>query len=290
MGADAYAAKNLFGPLGITNSRWRKDPQGIPTGHAGLYLHTRDMAKIGRLYLQHGEWNGQQVVPRAWVDRIYAPKVDMDWPGYAYADGWWSIPKRKAYFAAGYNRQLIMVLPELGVVAAVTGRGSYPFEDLISHLERATRSTEALAPNEPALAALREGIASAAVDKPWTGNVTDHVPLTRATWQLDDNRVGFRELTLDFSGSQPTFHVKLRTREMAGPLGADGRFSAGKDGDAPVFTRARWADAQTLELEQRWPEEAGMMFYSLKFAGDDIELTSTNMFGVRGAAKGRLVR
>ena len=36
------------------------------SGHRplGLYMNTRDMARIGQLYLQRGVWNGRQVVPR----------------------------------------------------------------------------------------------------------------------------------------------------------------------------------------------------------------------------------
>ncbi|HSV50819.1 MAG TPA: hypothetical protein VLJ57_01785 [Burkholderiaceae bacterium] len=109
-------------------------------------MHTADMAKIGVPYLQGGQWNGRQVVPRSWVERVFKPKVDMDFPGYRYADYWWSIPGRKAYFASGFNRQVIMVLPELGVVAALTGRDHYPFNDLINHLERAARASRGARP------------------------------------------------------------------------------------------------------------------------------------------------
>ena len=35
---------------------------------AGFNATARDYARIGRLYLHHGEWNGVQLVPREWVD------------------------------------------------------------------------------------------------------------------------------------------------------------------------------------------------------------------------------
>ena len=44
-----YARETLFGPLGIEDVLWRGDPQGVSGGGAGLYLHPRDMAKLGYL-------------------------------------------------------------------------------------------------------------------------------------------------------------------------------------------------------------------------------------------------
>jgi CubicO group peptidase (beta-lactamase class C family) len=289
MTAEAYAAKHLFEPLGIGNYRWRTDAQGVAIGGWGLYLQTRDMARFGVMYLQHGQWEGRQVVPRAWVDRVFAPRVEMGFPGYRYADFWWSIPQRKAYFAAGLNRQVIMVLPELGVVAAVTGRSHYPFEDLIGHLERATKSASALADNEAAGARLRERVAAAGAEQSQATSVAEHVSLTRAAWRLDENPMGVRELSLDFTAPRPAYNIKLRTREFAGLLGVEGRFAEGSDAGSPVFTKSHWTSADTLQVEQRWPEEGGVLLYTLKFEGDDLELSHTNMFGVRGTTHGRRI-
>jgi hypothetical protein len=250
-------------------------------------LHTRDIARIGVLYLQGGQWNGKQVVPRAWVDRVFSPKVDMDFPGHRYADFWWSIPGRNAYFAAGFNRQLIMVLPQLGVVAAVTGRDDYPINDLITHLERAARSATPLLDNAAAQAELQGRIAAIAADKAPLQGIRIQPTLQRGAWQVEDNRLGIRELTLDFTAPQPTYKFKLRSREFSGVIGLDGRFGRGDDAGTPVFTRASWKDPSTLEMEQHWPEEAGQLFYTLRFDGAELEFTHTNQFGVRGTVRGR---
>jgi hypothetical protein len=228
------------------------------------------------------------VVPREWVARAFSPKVDMTIPGYAYADYWWSIPKRDAYFAAGFNRQLIMVLPKLGIVAAVQGHGSWPFEDLIGHLERAARSSEPLPPSGAAHDALREMVSQVATRKAQPASAPAPLPFARETWRIEDNRTGIRELTLDLAAS--TYHVRLRSREFGGALGYDGQFGEGQDAGGPVMTMARWQGADTLQIEQRWPEEAGVMYYTLRFRGDELDFTSVNMFGVRGSARGVRVR
>jgi CubicO group peptidase (beta-lactamase class C family) len=56
LSAEDYAKARLFGPLGISEWKWRRDPQGISTGGNGLALKPRDMAKIGYLYLRNGQW------------------------------------------------------------------------------------------------------------------------------------------------------------------------------------------------------------------------------------------
>lgn len=63
MTEEEYARINLFEPLGIENWQWDTDPQGITDGGNGLHLSTRDAARFGQLFLQNGQWNGQQLSP-----------------------------------------------------------------------------------------------------------------------------------------------------------------------------------------------------------------------------------
>jgi CubicO group peptidase (beta-lactamase class C family) len=58
-----YAQAKLFGPLGISVSNWRQDPQGLSSGGFGLALLPRDMAKIGYLYLRGGRWEDKTLLP-----------------------------------------------------------------------------------------------------------------------------------------------------------------------------------------------------------------------------------
>ena len=56
-----YLDTRLFQPLHIDKPKWEESPQGINCGGWGLYLKTEDLAKMGQLLLQNGEWNGQQL-------------------------------------------------------------------------------------------------------------------------------------------------------------------------------------------------------------------------------------
>jgi CubicO group peptidase (beta-lactamase class C family) len=285
--ADAYARKHLFEPLGITDSRWRQDPQGAAIGGYGLYLHTRDMARLGQLYLQRGQWQGRQIVPREWVDRVFAPKVDMGIPGFRYADYWWSIPSRGAYIMAGFNRQLVLVLPELNVVAAMTGRANYPFEDVIAHLQRAASSAAPLPENPEGQSVLRTRIAAAAAGRPLSGGTEVKPALVQGRYRLEDNPLGVREISFDLAASPPMYRMLLRSRELVAPIGLDGRFAEADDNGTPLFTRAGWQDAGTLLVEQRWPEEAASVQYVMKFQGDALEITRTNDRGITSVVKAK---
>lgn len=287
--AEAYAAKHLFGPLGISQHRWLRDPQGVSTGGWGLYLRTRDMARLGQLYLQQGQWQGQQLIPREWAARAFAPQVEMGFAGWHYADMWWGHPRLGAYMMVGFNRQVVVVLPQQRIVAAVTGRGMHPLENLAEQLQRAVRSDSALPDNPQAQAALRDRIAAVAVPKPLPGPDGVQPEVRQATYALDDNPLGVREFSFDFSASPPTYRMRLRTRDIAAPIGLDGQQAEGADEGAPLFSAARWQDPRTLAVRQVWAEEGATVDYLLKLEGDRIEVSRTNDFGARTVVRGRRI-
>jgi CubicO group peptidase (beta-lactamase class C family) len=76
MSAAEYAQQNLFEPLGFADVTWWADPQGVSQGCDGVAWSASDLAKLGYLYLHHGEWDGQQVVSSGWVETSTSPTVD----------------------------------------------------------------------------------------------------------------------------------------------------------------------------------------------------------------------
>ncbi len=119
-----YLMPRLFEPLGIEDPEWSKSPQGINAGGFGLHLCTEDIAKFGQLYLQKGKWNGQQLIPAAWVEQATSKQVsngsdpDRDWDqGYGFQ--FWRC-RHNAFRGDGANGQFCIVMPEQDAVVAIT--------------------------------------------------------------------------------------------------------------------------------------------------------------------------
>ncbi|MCO7227140.1 serine hydrolase [Pleionea sp. CnH1-48] len=127
-----FMENNLLRPLDINKyTAWYLDGQ-IHTGSA-LYLTTRDMAKLGQLYLNKGVWNGQRILSESWVDESIVKHVDNGNRGYGYQ--WWMSEYRvdgriyESYSAQGLGGQYIFVYPELDAIVAFTG-SAYTDEEL----------------------------------------------------------------------------------------------------------------------------------------------------------------
>jgi hypothetical protein len=124
-----YLKPRLFDPLGISGEDWEENLMGVNTGGWGLRVKTEDMAKLGQLYLQKGLWNGNQIIPSAWIEEATTSKIiqhpdlpqskkdSSDWEqGYGYQI-WRS--RHHSYRADGAFGQYILVLPGLDAVIAI---------------------------------------------------------------------------------------------------------------------------------------------------------------------------
>lgn len=131
MSVDGFAERYLFSPLGITNFLWQKTAHGLVNTYGGLRLRSRDMAKIGQLFLDGGRWQGEQIVTPDWIKEATKPQVcSGQFPRWAKADchgyQWWpgffevGATSYGSYSARGRGGQYIIVVPELQMVVVVT--------------------------------------------------------------------------------------------------------------------------------------------------------------------------
>ncbi len=119
-----YLRPRLFAPLGIENPTWGTSSEGVSLGGYGLNIRTEDIAKFGQLYLQHGKWHDQQLIPAVWVDAATARQTsngsnpNSDWDqGYGYQ--FWRC-RHGAYRGDGAFGQFCIVMPEQDAVIAIT--------------------------------------------------------------------------------------------------------------------------------------------------------------------------
>lgn len=83
-----FAAENLFNKLGITNYRWNFKLDSSSFDDAcQLHMRPRDMAKLGLLYANEGQWKGKQVISRDWVTASLSRQSVVRGVDYGYL--WW---------------------------------------------------------------------------------------------------------------------------------------------------------------------------------------------------------
>ena len=131
----SFAQEHLFTPLDAEMGDWIQDWEGYYNGHADLHFSARDMARFGSLYLNDGEYRGNQVISAGWVrDSLqrYSEKINAtggfpaNWGlslkdiGYGYQ--WWSARAGDHLYslAWGHGGQQIVLLEELNIVIVVT--------------------------------------------------------------------------------------------------------------------------------------------------------------------------
>jgi CubicO group peptidase (beta-lactamase class C family) len=69
---DTYLRDGLFAELGITEFSWSLDDAGNAHGMSGLQILPVDLARLGQLVLQRGEWNGRQLIAADWIEQSLA--------------------------------------------------------------------------------------------------------------------------------------------------------------------------------------------------------------------------
>lgn len=130
---EKYAEIYLFKPLGITKYTWDVDNQGRNWGYNRLHFTPHDMAKIGYLFLNNGEWDGIQIVSGNWVKEATTHRIDANiMDGYGYQ--WWI--GEGYYLALGYQGQFIFIYPEHDLVIVFTGGSPETFNYIVTLPEK----------------------------------------------------------------------------------------------------------------------------------------------------------
>ena len=124
-----FAELHLFGPIGIADYYWNRAPEGFTNAGGGIFLSASDLAKFALLFVRRGEWDGKQIVPRAWVERSttsWIPVYQNNPDGWGYGYQWWIYRHKtefgpKMYGGWGWGGQFPLIVPELDLVAVFTG-------------------------------------------------------------------------------------------------------------------------------------------------------------------------
>ncbi len=123
----AYLQQKIWTPLQMEyDASWSIDKKknGLEKTFCCVNARARDFAKIGRLYLNEGNWNGQQIVSKSWVEQsTKRDTTNGSWEGYQHQ--WW-FPAEVAtdgdYMAQGILGQFIYVNPKKKLIIVRLGK------------------------------------------------------------------------------------------------------------------------------------------------------------------------
>ncbi len=123
-----FFSENIWQKIGAESDAWwtvdAKD--GIERSSCCFYAITRDLARLGMLYKNGGEWNGQELVPEWFVQESITPVMIPDSNGEPvmhYGYQWWlgDFEGKPFFQAQGMLGQYIIVVPDLDLVIVRTG-------------------------------------------------------------------------------------------------------------------------------------------------------------------------
>jgi CubicO group peptidase (beta-lactamase class C family) len=138
--------ERIYQPLGIRDDEWqigygktfKVDNLELVANWGGGSFTPRAVARIGRLMLNRGTWNGKQIISPTWVDRVTAyagtplpprgekipsPACGLGW--YNNFDGVWQRAPRDTFIGSGAGNQTLIVIPSLGIIVVRNGENMY---------------------------------------------------------------------------------------------------------------------------------------------------------------------
>lgn len=146
-----YLEEKIWKPIGSEfNAYWLVDGEGMEMALGGLNACLRDYAKVGRLLLNKGNWNGIQIVSEEWIEKstqiteehLMPDSKNSAHPGIGYGYQWW-IPdgNEGEFMAVGVFNQFIYMNPTTNTIIVKNSANknyydnSNPYRSTFAHIE-----------------------------------------------------------------------------------------------------------------------------------------------------------
>jgi CubicO group peptidase (beta-lactamase class C family) len=134
--------QRIMKPIGVKDSHWtigygktfEIDGLNLVANWGGGGYTALAVARIGRLMLRKGNWQGRQLVDSEWIEKMVrfagtplpdrpagnpAPASGLGW--WTNFDGVWSKVPRDAFAGAGAGNQVLLVVPSLDLIVVRNG-------------------------------------------------------------------------------------------------------------------------------------------------------------------------
>jgi CubicO group peptidase (beta-lactamase class C family) len=123
-----YLTESFWKPLGSENATlWQVDSEGhdLVKAYCCIASNAKDFARFGKLYKDHGKWNGKQILDSTFVAKSLKPRFPAS-PEYGY--GWWLKNQngKDFFMMRGHLGQYVIVQPEDNVIIVRLGHQKSP--------------------------------------------------------------------------------------------------------------------------------------------------------------------
>ena len=290
-----YLMPRIFEPLRISPGIWECCPRGINLGGWGFSLTTDDLVKFSQLLLQHGQWEGRQLLPAEYLAEATVKHADNsmnanpDWKlGYGY-QFWVS---QHGYRGDGASGQLAIVLEEQDLCIAVTSclcdmqkLLDVFWDELVPHLQ------DKPLPEDPdAWRVLREYAAGLKI-RP--AESAENGKPVNTCFRFQDNAAGIRQCEISFgeTGCSLTFLSPHGIEQLRAGFGhfEFSTFQLTDRSPHPVAAYALWTGKYTLEIRSFICDGIYRDFWTVDFSDPEEPLKNRTVCNCFRPEKPRLI-
>ncbi len=141
---DEFAKKYLFEKLNTDKCKWELIDTNIVNAWGMLKIRPRDLAKLGYLFLNNGQWQDKKIVSQDWLKKSSEKYIDIpflteDWGKISYGYQWFQRNTKvnnesvDYFFRPGVGGQCVAVFPKYNAVFVTTG-GFWPSDGPVNEI------------------------------------------------------------------------------------------------------------------------------------------------------------
>lgn len=128
----SYLSESFWKPMGASDDAlWQLDDEEnrLAKTFCCISSNARDFARFGKLYKDHGKWNGKQLLDSTFVAKSVSPRFKEN-PVYGY--GWWlkELNGKNFFMMRGHLGQYVLVEPNDNVIIVRLGHRKSPEEKI----------------------------------------------------------------------------------------------------------------------------------------------------------------
>lgn len=122
-----FPHRHLFQRIGMRSTLPGVDRFGNYILSSQVYTNARDLARLGLLFLNRGEWNGERIISEEWLDFALSPAPSTETTGRQYGAQIWLVPDSRtdlpqdAFSTQGAQGQFTIVVPSYDLVIVRRG-------------------------------------------------------------------------------------------------------------------------------------------------------------------------